>query len=192
LIESAAQAVINRLLRNETWARERLLPFAGRVVSVECFPFLVRLTVTDTGEVGPAPADAAADTRITLTPGILMRLAARDEVAWTQAQVEGDTTFAAAVQYLARNLRWDFEEDLARLFGDVAGVRMASSIRSAAAWHAEAAGNLAHAFAEYWTEERPGIARRADIEAYCGDVDTVRDDVDRLGKRIERLERLRT
>ena len=191
LIESAAQAVVNRLLRNETWARARLQPFAGRVVSVACFPFLTRLAVTHTGEFGPAPAAADADTRITLTPGVLMRLAARDETAWTEAQVEGDTALAAAVQYLARNLRWDFEEDLSRVFGDVAGVRMASSIRSATAWPVEAAANLAQSLTEYWTEEQPAIARRDDVEAYCGDVDVARDDVERLEKRIERLERQR-
>jgi ubiquinone biosynthesis protein UbiJ len=124
---------------------------------------------------------------IRLTPGILLRLAARDAAAWSDIAVEGDPQFAAALNHVARNLRWDVEEDLSRLFGDIAAHRMVESGRKLGDWGRQGADNLARSFAEYWTEERPLIASRAEVERFNHDVDALRNDVARLEKRIEQL-----
>ena len=94
---------------------------------------------------------------------------------------------ASAVDHLFRNLTWDFEEDLSRVFGDIISHRLASSGRALAAWQRDAALRLAESLAEYWTEERPLLARPADLENFCRGVDALRDDVARLEKRIEHL-----
>jgi ubiquinone biosynthesis protein UbiJ len=54
-------------------------------------------------------------------------------------------------------------------------------------WQREAADNIARSAAAYWTEERPLIATREDIESFLRDVDTLGDDVARIEKRIEHL-----
>jgi ubiquinone biosynthesis protein UbiJ len=91
------------------------------------------------------------------------------------------------VDNLFRNLTWDVEEDLSRVFGDIVAHRLASGGRAFAAWQREAVLRLGENLAEYWTEEQPLLARPADIENFCRNVDTLRDDVARLEKRIEHL-----
>ena len=56
-----------------------------------------------------------------------------------ELRVEGDAAFAADVDWLIENLRWDVEDDLARLIGDAPareigrfGKAMAKAIRDAA------------------------------------------------------------
>jgi ubiquinone biosynthesis protein UbiJ len=44
-------------------------------------------------------------------------------------QIEGDVQLAAEVAWLAENLRWDVEEDLARLLGDVPAHALADAAR---------------------------------------------------------------
>ena len=112
---------------------------------------------------------------------------ARDENARKQVAIEGSADLASTVDYLFRNLTWDFEEDLSRVFGDVVAHRLASGGRAFAAWQREAVLRLAENLAEYWTEEQPLLARPADVEDFCRNVDTLRDDVARLEKRIEHL-----
>jgi len=114
-------------------------------------------------------------------------LLARDENARKQVAIEGSADLASTVDYLFRNLTWDFEEDLSRVFGDVVAHRLASGGRAFAAWQREAVLRLAENLAEYWTEEQPLLARPADVEDFCRNVDTLRDDVARLEKRVERL-----
>lgn len=178
-------APLNRLLRQNTWAMERLQPFAGKVVRVDCLPLTMRLGITEAGEAEAASPDIVPDVTIRLTPGIMLRLAARDTAAWNDIAVEGDSQLAAALNHIARNLRWDVEEDLSRIFGDITAHRMVETGRKLDHWGRQGADNLARSFAEYWTEEQPLIASRGDIEQFNRDVDALRDDVARVEKRIE-------
>ena len=188
-LDSAAAGFINHLLRGASWARDALKPFAGRTARIEAVPFALALTVVESGEITPAAAGAAPSVTLRLTPGVLLRLAARDEDAWREIEIAGDTDFAAAIHHVARNLRWDVEEDLSRVFGDIAAHRMAETGRTIRRWGEQAADNTARSFAEYWTEEQPLIAARRDLEEFGRTVDRLRDDAARLEKRIEQLAR---
>ena len=84
-------------------------------------------------------------------------------------------------------MRWDLEEDLSRIVGDVVAHRLTQTGAALLAWHAVAASNLAQSLAEYWTEEQPLIASRAAVREFVEAVDALRDDAQRLEKRIERL-----
>jgi ubiquinone biosynthesis protein UbiJ len=117
----------------------------------------------------------------------MLRLDARDETAWKEVAVAGDTEFAATVHQLARQLRWDAEEDLSRVFGDIAAHRMAETGRALQRWGERSLENTARSFAEYWTEEQPLIASAHAVKEFVRDVDVLRDDVARLEKRLELL-----
>ena len=180
-------APVNRLLRQNSWALQRLRPFAGKVVRLDCFPVTILLGISETGEAAAASAEASPDVTVRLTPGLMLRLAARDASAWNDIVVEGEPQLAAALNHVARNLRWDVEEDLSRVFGDIAAHRMVETGRKLDNWGRQGADNLARSFAEYWTEEQPLIANRADVEQFNRDVDALRDDIARLEKRIEQV-----
>jgi ubiquinone biosynthesis protein UbiJ len=183
--ESAAAGFINHLLRGASWARDALKPFAGRTARIEALPFAFALTVVENGGITPAAAGAAPDVTLRVTPGLLLRLAARDENAWREIDIAGDADFASAIHHVARNLRWDVEEDLSRVFGDIAAHRMVETGRTMRRWGEQAADNTARSFAEYWTEEQPLIAARRDLEEFGRAVDQLRDDTARLEKRLE-------
>jgi ubiquinone biosynthesis protein UbiJ len=187
VFDGTAAAAVNHLLRTNAWARERLLPFAGKTARFNLFPTTCTLTVRDNGEVGPATSEVAPDVTLTAALPVAMRALGGDEEAWNAATVDGDTAFAQEIGYLVRHLKWDIEEDLSHVVGDVAAHRMAESGRALNRWREQAGENIAQAFAEYWTEERPLIAKRRDVEQFNHDVDTLRDDVERLEKRMEML-----
>jgi ubiquinone biosynthesis protein UbiJ len=184
---SAAAAAVNHLLRSASWARDALRRHAGKSARFELIPFVVALTILESGEVAPAAADAVPAATVRLGPGLMLRIAARDESAWREVDITGDTDLATAIHHVARNLRWDVEEDLARVFGDVVAHRMAESGRTLQRWGKQAADNTARSFAEYWTEEQPLVAAARDLEEFSRAVDELRDDAARLEKRFERL-----
>ena len=187
MIEAALCGSLNHLLRGASWARGELERHAGRIARFEIAPFAFSLAVLENGEVAPAAPGAAPAVTLKLTPGLLLRFAARDEMAWKEVEVAGDTDFASVINRLARDLRWDFEEDLSRVFGDVAAHRMAETGRGFERWGGRTAEHLGRTFAEYWTEEQPLIASARDVEAFNREVDQLRDDVARLEKRLERI-----
>ena len=186
-VDAAAASFINHLLRSASWACDALKRHAGKTSRFEIFPLAVTLTVLANGEVAAASAGAEPAATVRLGPGLMLRLAARDESAWREIDIAGDTDFASALHHVARNLRWDIEEDLSRIFGDVAAHRMAETGRAFQRWGEQAAENTARSFSEYWTEEQPLIANARDLEEFGRAVDQLRDDAARLEKRIEQL-----
>ena len=102
-------------------------------------------------------------------------------------QIVGDAALASAFIGVISGLRWDVEEDLSRIVGDVAAHRLTEAASALWAWHLTAAKNLAQSLAEYWTEEQPVIASREAVHGFNHAVDDLRDDAARLEQRIERL-----
>jgi ubiquinone biosynthesis accessory factor UbiJ len=189
MFEALAVPAINRLLRGNTWALEKMKAHAGKTALLTSAPLELRLTVIDSGEVRPASADAVADVTIAASPGVVLRVLARDEGAWSAAHVSGDMDFAAAIDHLRRNLLWDYEEDLSHVFGDIGAHRVARAVRELDRWGRAAVQNLGHAFAEYATYEQPMLASARAVDQFASDVDELRDHIARIEKRIELLER---
>ena len=182
--------VLNHLLEGEDWARLRLAPFAGETVELRAPPLpTLRLRILPGGTVaaGEAAGEVDAGLVMTLKPELLVALARGEEHAMRAVSVEGNAGLAAEVLVLARHLRWDAEEDLARIVGDIAAHRLAEAGRTFAAWHLDAAQRLAAAVADYATEEKQVLARRADLEALGESLARLRDAIARLEKRVERL-----
>jgi ubiquinone biosynthesis protein UbiJ len=181
---------LNHLLGAEAWARDKLKPYAGQCVEFRASPLpALRLDILDSGLLVAAAQDATPNLVVTLGSGALPALARGEDALMREIGIEGNADLAGTVQYLFRHLRWDLEEDLSRVFGDVLAHRMAEGGRRFAAWGSDAAEKLAQNLAEYWTEEQPLLARSAEVRQFLSGVDQLRDDLARLEKRIEALAR---
>jgi ubiquinone biosynthesis protein UbiJ len=177
---------LNHLLAQAPAARERLAPFAGATLELRHPPFpRLRFVILPEGTLEPGGDDPALV--VTLTPDALFNLARGPEHFMRSIEVAGDPGLAAEVMAIARHLRWDAEEDLSRLFGDVAAHRLAEAGRAFAAWQRDAARRLAHAFADYAVDEKRFLIARAEMEDFAGALARLRDAVERLEKRIDRL-----
>ena len=121
------------------------------------------------------------------TPGLLLRVASGDDNAWGEAKLEGDVQFAGAIDYVRRNLRWDYEETLSRLLGDIAAHRIAGAVHAADRWRRTAGLNLARGIAEYAAHENPQIASAEAVKSSMPKSTARATMWTRLEKRIERL-----
>ena len=180
-------AALNRLLRETPLAMERLRKHAGRTVRFDVGPLPIAWTIQPDGSVASADPRGVRDLAVRISPFALPRLAAGDDAAWREAHIEGDAELAQEVSFLASHLRWDPEEALSRVVGDIAAERVAGVVRGGARWGREAAGRTAAAAMEYWTEEAPLVASRVKVEDFVRGVDALRDDVERLEKRVAAL-----
>jgi len=177
---------LNHLLDAEPWARERLAPFAGESLELRAPPLpAVRLTILPAGRVQAGGVEPGLV--LTLRLEALGGLVRGAEHFVRSVEVAGDAGLAAEIMALARHLRWDVEEDLSRLIGDVAARRVAQAGRDLAAWQADALRRLAESFADYASEEGRLLVRRAQLEALGASVAQLRDAIERLEKRIARL-----
>jgi ubiquinone biosynthesis protein UbiJ len=187
LLPHPATRAINHVLRSAPLAMERLRRHAGRTVAFHVGPATLAFTLQTTGEVTPAVRAAPRDLDVRISPFLLPRLAAGEEAAFRDIEMQGDMELAQEVSFLFRHLTWDAEEELSRLVGDIAAHRLAAAARGVSRWSREAALRTAQGMAEYWTEESPLIASRVKVEGFLRDVAELREAVDRLEKRVERV-----
>ena len=179
---------INHILAQHAWARERLVPHAGKTVRVDASPFTVTLEFKPNGEVQQVAERGAADIVFRVSPAQLPLFLGEPEAAMKAVRIEGDAELAQVVGSLMREVRWDAEEDLSRLVGDVPAFRAMQLLRSFTAWGSDASQRLAATTAAYLVDEQPTLVRSDMAEQFGRDVATLRDDFARLEKRLALLE----
>jgi len=185
-LESPLAAALNRLLEAEDWARERLAPFAGESVELRAPPLpALRFTILEGGRLDPGGEPGLS---ITLTPESLPALLRGEDQFMRTVAIDGNARLAQEVLHLARHLRWDVEEGLAGILGDAAAHRLVRVAREFAAWQLDAARRLAEGFMEYAQEEARLLAPRHGHAELAAGVARLRDALERLEKRIERLQ----
>lgn len=186
MIQQALLGALNHLLAQAGWARARLIPFAGRQAALLMPPWRLAFRIGSQGyfeAVGDAEADVTvelpADTPLLALQGIGRVLGG--------AHVTGNAEFATALSDVFKHLRWDAEEDLARLVGDVAAHRLVGAAGSVVGWQRQFAGRLTANLAEYLTEESRLMASGGEVKGFSRDVVQLRDDVARLEQRLGRI-----
>ena len=184
----ALPAAINHLLAAEPWATSQLVPHAGKTLCVVVEPVKIGLIVTSDGLVARADASVAPDTTVFVPAAALPRVLTGGIAAvMRDVRIEGDAEFAQVVSALARTLRWDAEEDLSKVIGDAASHRVVSAVRSARGEMKRTGERATAGFAEYLLDENPQLVRPRAVEGFADAVRTLRDDLARLEKRVDRL-----
>ncbi|MFO8156069.1 MAG: SCP2 sterol-binding domain-containing protein [Thiohalospira sp.] len=101
----------------------------------------------------------------------------------------GDIGTIQEVRALFAELDVDLEAQLAALIGEASAQRASQGVRAGWAWGQRSVETLGRNAAELATEERRWLPPAAEVRHFLADIDTLREDVDRLEARLRRLER---
>ena len=122
--------LINHVLMQEPQAQARLARRQASVIQVRWALFELHWLITPAGLLERADPQRTPDLVLSLdghTPLQVLRQVLQGQRP--PVQIEGDVQLAAEVAWLADNLRWDVEEDLARVLGDVPAHSLAQAAR---------------------------------------------------------------
>jgi ubiquinone biosynthesis protein UbiJ len=192
MLLSRLEAILNRNLDGSRKARTAARELEGRSLGlvVTATPVTIYFKVAD-GRIGLASSHAGTtDALIEGTPIALLALAggrAEQGMRSGTVRIEGDAEVAQSFRTLLEATQPEFEEELARVIGDVAAHRLAGLARGLFGWGRRTADSLALNAAEFLQEEGRDVPTRVEVEEFVADVDTLRDDVDRLAARVDRL-----
>ncbi len=203
---ASVTAFVNHVLGQHAWARARLRACAMRTVKVCVLPFVFDWAITPEGLVGAiageratksgshqglqtgGQAPSAADVTLTLPLALLPQFAFDADAAMKSVRIEGDAELAQVLGQLAREVRWDAEDDLARLTGGAAAHSLMQGAKSLRAYAKDASQRWQETVSAFLLDEDPTLVRRSAGEQFARDVSTLRDDAARLEKRLEQLE----
>jgi ubiquinone biosynthesis protein UbiJ len=152
VIDKVVLGALNHLLGQAAWARQQLQPFAGRQARFDMPPWQLALCISADGLFEPV-GEGEIDVTVTLPAETPLLVLQGIDRAMAQAHVTGNAEFATALSFVLKNLRWDAEEDLSKLVGDVVAHRLAAVPPQLTLWQKNAARNVAENVAEYLGEE---------------------------------------
>ena len=112
-----------------------------------------------------------------------------DQLFAGRVTITGDTAVAQRFSKALARLDIDWEEQLAQVIGDIPAHefgRAAQALRNETQRLGESGRET---LADFLTEESRLLPHRFEVEAFLDDVDTTRDDVERLAARITQLEK---
>lgn len=188
----------NRFLRLDPDTLKRLGDIGGKVI-------LLRIQNAD-GSDGPvlyfipsegglqmrSEHDGQADVTISGNPPAFMRLLmgerAQGAFANGQMQISGDLELGQRFQRVLKKLDIDWEEVMSRYVGDVVAHKFGNIARGISDWRRQAHATLRNDAREFLQEEVRLLPRAEHVEALLGEIDKFRAAVDRLEKRIQRLQ----
>lgn len=204
----ALEAALNRAVALDPDTRDALQALDGRSVVLALdaaeSPLAMRLQVAGTQlRVGPVDAEQTPDLAVRSTLGGMLSfgmqsllpklLGKRDDdeaaVPVGRMRIEGDAELARRLQRLAERFDPDWQQPFTAIFGDVLGVQIANGVAAALRQARTGGQKFAESAAEYLTEESRDVVPRAELDAFHDDVDTLRDDTERLAARIARLQK---
>ena len=192
----ALEQALNRAVALDEGTRSALPVLDGRRVAIRLDAPALALQVRVDGDqlrVGPVDDDAAADLSVRSTLGGLLGqmplLRPRTGTAPAgRLRIEGDAELAQQLQRLAQQFDPDWERPFVAVFGEVVGVQVAKTLGSALRHARSAADDGAQVMGEYLTEESRDVVGKAELNAFFDDVDQLREAVDRLAARLDRLQ----
>lgn len=118
--------VFNHVIAQDPQAQERLSAYAGRQIVMESLIGQWQLMITPAGLFEEASSAQEGDEQPVADLHVKMKMSNPLDLVKQMLQggrpamdIQGDADLAAAFAWLAENLRWDYEEDLSRVIGDV-------------------------------------------------------------------------
>lgn len=195
MLESLLRPVANALNENiaaVTPARElcRKLDDTTIAVRIRNTALVAYFRIDDETIALTKQSDADPDVAITTTMLSLARLAANpdaDSASTSAIEFSGDIEKAQDFQRLLAYAKPDAEETLAGVVGDAAAHRLGEFARGVSRWASGARETMGNNMREYLQEESRELPSRYEFDKFTGAVNTLRDDVERLAAKIDRL-----
>jgi len=188
----AACRGINHVLGSEPWASAELAKHAGKTILLQLPLGELCFEISAAGLLGTLKEADSPSLTLEVSSKALGDLAASSsnlrEQAFKAVKITGDADLAQLIGRLAGQLRWEYEEDLARLVGDAPAnfaVRQGKKLVFASR---SAVSDLLDNVVEYVSEERKVLLNKRDFISHKSELNDLRESVDRLEKRVQLLE----
>jgi ubiquinone biosynthesis protein UbiJ len=198
-ISSAAlhtfEELLNRAIRLDPAGQARLSAMHGRVIKLEPLGLgrCLYLIPEPAGIQVYQHCEGEADCTLRGTPLDLARMrssrASADQLFSGSVEIIGDSALAQQFAEALFALDIDWEEQLSRLTGDLLAHEIGNLGRGLWRWGERVRRTAGMNLQEYLQEELRLLPARAEVEPLLTQIDHLRDDVERLSARIERLQR---
>jgi len=194
LSSDAVERALNQLITLDPDSATFLAPLAGKTIEININPpqWRITLCITNNGvQILEGHVDSP-DTTISGSPTAFAQMLANESPMRTlfsgDLTIEGDMETGRKFQTLFKQLEIDWEEQLSRITGDIAAHKVGNLFRTGKKWGLESLNSFSLNLSEFIQEESRMAPTAIEADHFFDNVDTLREDYDRLQARIKRLQ----
>ncbi len=181
------KTIVNHVLSQNDWMKTKLKGFEGKSIAINISNVIVNFIIKDGGQIFLIDNCDKPDSIIEMSFETLISQITNKKIA--DISIQGDIELAKEVTDVLKKIKWDIEEDLSQVIGDVPATELAKIGRKILKETKTNLISIGDTFKEYWQEENPILAKKRHIEKFLSEVDLIAEDVDRVEAKIEVLQR---
>ena len=177
--------IVNHVLAQNEWMKDELIEFKNKIIQLQVEPFILQFKVNDLGQLVNCAIQEHVDTTISLTSQALIRMILTKQKK--DIIVSGDVDLANVFSKIMLKVRWDYEEDLSNIVGDIAAVEITKITKGIARDGKKGLHSVAENFVEYWQEEEEILLSKVEVEKFNSEVDEIQESYTRVEAKINKL-----
>jgi ubiquinone biosynthesis protein UbiJ len=179
---------INHLIEQERWAHELLLPREGQSISIALPIGDFQIAIQEGIFVNEGNTNLSSVNLVITQEAIWTFLKEGKSGAMKFVKISGDIDFAADLNRLAVDLKWEVEEDLSKLVGDAPARRVVLESKKMFHQTQLAMNDLKGGVRDYLVYEKNILVDSQQMNDFKSELRLLRDQLDRAEKKVNQLE----
>ena len=179
---------INHLIEQERWAHELLLPREGQSISIALPIGDFQIAIQEGLFVNVGNNNPSSVNLVITQEAIWTFLKEGKSGAMKFVKISGDIDFAADLNRLAADLKWEVEEDLSKLLGDAPARRVVLESQKMVHQTQLAMTDLKGGIRDYLVHEKNILVDSQQMNDFKSQLRLLRDQIDRAEKKVNQLE----
>lgn len=188
--------LINQYLNLDKDSERRLKKLQGKIITIEFEPFhaifqlIFKEASVEVKEGGELPAETVVRGTPLQMVGMMLTTENRNQFFAEDLQIEGNAELGQEVVKLFDEMEIDWEENLAKITGDVPSHYIGNFARRIKRWVDHTKESLREDVSDFLHEETSLLPPKEALQDFYHDIDQLRMDVDRLSARMNHLKDL--
>jgi len=186
------ETLINQALHCDPSSLEALSKLSGKIIRIELTDLNLNYTLfpDEQGIVVFSDYEGEVDVHITGAPFTLLRLLLQHGTQLSNEPditINGEINLAQQGLFILQGLNIDWETQLAKWFGSQSAHKLSTALRQCQDYADGQFNTLQRQLSEYLQEKTRHLPKRTEIDSLSNAINTLRDDLERLEKRVQVL-----
>jgi len=189
ILLDGAEKMVNKLLSLDEETLDALAILEGNVVEIDVLNTGIRLFILPSarGLTLVSTYEDKADVSIKGTAAALLGMITAEKVGAGDVEIIGNVGMAHKLQSILKKVDVDWEEYLSQIIGDIAAHKVGNLLRGMSQFAKASARTIGLDISEYLRYEKEALLDKSELDEFNHAVDKIRNDVERLQKRVDRL-----
>lgn len=189
VILESAEKMVNKVLSLDEEILASLETLTGKIFEIDVQNTDIRIFILPSGEgiTLASEYEGKADVAIKGRPSALLGMITAEKIGAGNIEINGNVGLAQKFQSILKNIDVDWEEYLSHFVGDITAHNVGNFLRGMSRFAIATGKTIGLDISEYLRYEKEALLDKSELDEFNHTVDKLRNDVERLQKRVDRL-----